>query len=63
MEKNSKVIVNPRIARYLLKAGCQMIDIKKSKTNADATVFVFRKDVEFDTALEKILASIEEKQE
>ena len=61
MEKNSKVIVNPRIARNLLKVGCQIIDIKKSKKNADATVFVFRKDTEFDAALDKIIASFEKK--
>ena len=61
MEKNSKVIVNPRVARNLLKVGCQIIDIKKSKKNADATVFVFHKDAEFDAALDKILASFEKK--
>ena len=54
-EKTSKLIFNPGIARNLLHEGCQIIDIKKSKDNEFATVFVFKKDEHFDKTMSKLM--------
>jgi len=36
-----KSIFEPRIARYLLKNGNQIYDIKPNKNNIDKTIFIF----------------------
>jgi hypothetical protein len=61
-EKTSKLIFNPGIARNLLREGCQIIDIKKSKDNEFATVFVFKKDEHFDKAMTTISKQIQDKE-
>lgn len=60
-EKNSKIVFNPGVARRLLKSGCQIIDIKKSRENPVASLFVFLKDEKFDAAMAEITAAIQEK--
>lgn len=56
-EKNSKIIFNPSTARKLLKTyNCHLIDIKPSKANPAASVFVFEKDDNFDKAMQEISA-------
>lgn len=52
---NSKLIFAPMIARRLLKAGCQIIDIKADRDDTKKTIFVFKKDEQFETALSEIL--------
>ena len=56
-EKNSKIVFNPSVARKLLKIyNCHLIDIKPSKANSAASVFVFEKDDNFDKAMQEISA-------
>ena len=56
-EKNSKIIFNPAIARKLVKEyNCNIIDLKPSKANHSATVFVFEKNDAFDKAMQEISA-------
>lgn len=55
IEKNSKIIFNPSVARKLLKDyNAHLIDIKPSKTNKVASVFVFEKNEVFDKAMQEI---------
>lgn len=56
-EKTSKLIFNPGIARHLLHMGCLIIDIKPSRENPDASVFVFKKDETFNNAMDTLAAS------
>lgn len=39
---NAKIIINPSIARQLLKKNNEIIDIKPNIKNKKETVFVFR---------------------
>ena len=58
IEKNSKIIFNPAVARSLLKNyNAHLIDIKPSKTNKAASVFVFEKNEAFDKAMQEISAN------
>ena len=50
-----KSIFTPRIARYLLKQGNAICDIKADKHNKDKTVFIF----ELTEKLKLDLASVE----
>lgn len=50
-----KSIFTPRVARYLLKQGNLICDIKADKNNRDKTVFVF----ELTEKLKADLASVE----
>lgn len=50
-----KSIFTPRIARYLLKRGNAIYDIKPDKNNKDKTVFVF----ELTEKLKADMASVE----
>ncbi len=45
-EKDSILVFNPKIARSLIKAGYQVIDIKPYKENTDKTIFVFKRSDE-----------------
>jgi hypothetical protein len=55
MEKNkTKVIINAGVARNLLRAGCTIVDIKASKFNKAASVFVFNADDKFNAEFAKI---------
>lgn len=52
--KDAKLIFNAGTCRSLLKAGCQIIDIKPDRENADKTVFVFKNDEHFQEQFERI---------
>ncbi len=54
IEKTAKLIFNAGTARSLLRAGCEMIDIKQSRENADKTIFVFKVDEKFKSEFERI---------
>lgn len=54
IEKTAKLIFNAGTARSLLRAGCEMIDIKQSRENADKTIFVFKVDEKFKAEFERI---------
>lgn len=41
MNKKYKSIFTPGVARYLLKLGNPIIDIKPDKNNNDKTIFIF----------------------
>lgn len=53
-KKEAKLVFNAGVARKLLKAGCQIIDIKQSRENADKTVFAFKNDEIFKSEFEKL---------
>lgn len=59
-EKEAKLIFNAGTARSLLKAGCQIVDIKQSRENADKTVFAFKNDEHFKVEFERINKEISE---
>ncbi len=54
IEKTAKLIFNAGTARSLLRAGCEIIDIKQSRENADKTIFVFKVDEKFKSEFERI---------
>jgi replicative DNA helicase len=54
-EKKYKIIVKPSVARKLIHAGNQVVDIKSNKSNPEASVFVFLNDDKFKESLKIIL--------
>ena len=60
IEKTAKLIFNAGTARSLLRAGCEIIDIKQSRENADKTIFVFKVDEKFKSEFERINKEIAE---
>jgi hypothetical protein len=54
MKKEAKLIFNMGVGRALLKAGCQVIDVKPDRANPDKTVLVFRNDELFQRELARI---------
>ena len=60
MKKEAKLIFNMGVGRALLKAGCQVIDVKPDRTNPDKTVLVFKNDDLFQTELSRINREIAE---
>ena len=54
MKKEAKLIFNMGVGRALLKAGCQVIDVKPDRANQDKTVLVFKNDELFQTELARI---------
>ena len=46
-----KIIMSPQVAKYLIKNGCNIIDIKPDRDNSIKTCFVF----ELHTKLNKLL--------
>ena len=54
MKKDAKLIFNMGVGRALLKAGCQVIDVKPDRANQDKTVLVFKNDELFQTELARI---------
>lgn len=60
MKKEAKLIFNMGVGRALLKAGCQVIDVKPDRTNPDKTVLVFKNDELFQTELARINKEIAE---
>ena len=63
MEKQYKIIFKPSLARKLLKDGNYVVDIKKSRDNDNATVFVFENTEKFREDLSRILAENAEEQQ
>jgi hypothetical protein len=53
-KKDAKLIFNAGTARSLLKANCQIIDVKPDRENADKSVFVFKNDEKVQTEFERI---------
>lgn len=53
-KKEAKLVFNAGVARKLIKLGCQVVDIKQSRENADKTVFAFKNDEHFKAEFEKI---------
>lgn len=47
MEKEYKVIANPRIARQLLHRGHKLTDIKPDKFVENASLFIFEVSADF----------------
>jgi len=60
MKKEAKLIFNMGVGRALLKAGCQVIDVKPDRANADKTVLVFKNDELFQKELARINKEIAE---
>ena len=60
IKKEAKLIFNAGTCRSLLKAGCQIIDVKPDRTNADKTVLVFKNDELFQAELARINKEIAE---
>lgn len=50
LKKDFKIVFNAGFARKLLRAGCTIADVKKSKENPDKTIFVFKRDEIFEKA-------------
>ena len=61
--KDAKLIFNAGTCRSLLKAGCQIIDVKPDRENTDKTVFVFKNDEHFQNEFERINKEIAEAKE
>lgn len=59
-KKEAKLIFNAGAARSLLKANCQMIDVKPDRENPVKSVFVFKADDHFWTEFERINKEIAE---
>lgn len=58
--KDAKLIFNAGTCRSLLKANCQIIDVKPDRENPDKTVFVFKNDAHFQEQFERINKEIAE---
>ena len=62
--KESRLVFNYGVTRELLKAGCQIVDIKPDKTNAetgkDRCIHVFKNDEHFQQEFERINKEIAE---
>lgn len=59
-KKDAKLIFNAGTCRSLLKAGCQIIDVKPDRENPVKSVFVFKADEHFWTEFERINKEIAE---
>ena len=51
MVTKAKIVFSPQIARYLLKKGYKIIDIKPSRENREKTLFVFEGSQNLGTAI------------
>lgn len=58
--KEARLIFNMGCGRALLKAGCQVIDVKPDRTNPDKTVLVFKNDEHFQKEFARINKEIAE---
>ncbi len=50
--KRAKLVFSPKVARFLLKNGMQIIDIKPDKNDKEKTIFVFDETEEFQGIME-----------
>lgn len=55
---DSRLIFKPNIARRLLKMGCEIIDIKADRDNKQKTIFVFKRDEQFDRNFDTVVNDI-----
>ena len=60
IKKEYKLIFNAGCARRLLKMNIPIADIKADRTNADKSVFVFKRTPEFEAAFAEINKGIAE---
>lgn len=58
--KESRLVFNMGVGRALLKANCQVVDVKPDRTNPDKTVLVFKNDEHFQTEFARINKEIAE---
>ena len=56
----SRLVFNMGVGRALLKANCQVVDVKPDRTNPDKTVLVFKNDEHFQTEFARINKEIAE---
>lgn len=54
--KTTKCIMNPAVARKLLREGNPIVDIKANKEDKDRTVFVFNRTEKFEQDFIKVTA-------
>lgn len=54
--KTTKCIMNPAVARKLLREGNLIIDIKANKADKDRTVFIFELTEKFEQDFVKVTA-------
>ena len=54
LSKQYKLVFNAGVARHLLKAGCTIADLKPDRDNPVKTVFVFKRDDNFEKAFSEI---------
>lgn len=57
----TRVIINPKIGRALLKLGYEIIDIKPSNTIKFATVFVFKAEGNFEEDKQRLINEMKTK--
>lgn len=50
----AKCIINPKVAKELIRKGHRIVDIKANKENSDKTVFVFEATEDFKKDMEEI---------
>lgn len=60
IKREYKLVFNAGVARRLLRMGVPIADIKSDRSNADKTVFVFKRTQEFETAFAQINKEITE---
>lgn len=54
--KITKCIMNPAVARKLLREGNPIIDIKANRSDKDRTVFIFERTEKFEQDFVKVTA-------
>ena len=54
VNKDARLVFNMGVGRALLKAGCQVIDVKPDRTNQDKTILVFKNDETFQVEFARI---------
>ena len=60
VNKEARLVFNMGVGRALLKANCQVIDVKPDRVNPDKTVLVFKNDEHFQAEFERINKEIAE---
>lgn len=57
MGKKAQIIFTPQLARFLLKQGFTMIDLKPDKTKAHDSIYVFRNDEGLQEAMTEFISA------
>lgn len=60
VNKDARLVFNMGVGRALLKANCQVIDVKPDRTNPDKTILVFKNDSHFQEEFARINKEIAE---